>query len=73
MGDGWLMDPEDRWTYRFHRGDMAWVRDPKVFVDMGRAMSDGSPALRRAGDPSDIARPISTKTLGSLTHAMSPL
>ena len=23
----------------------SWVRDPMVFVDMGRAMPDGSPAL----------------------------
>ena len=44
--DGWLMTPgEHRWTYRFHRDDKSWVRDPKVFVDMGRPMSDGSPAL----------------------------
>ena len=40
-----MSDPEDRWTFRFHRDQKAWVRDPKVFVDMGRAMSDGSPAL----------------------------
>ena len=45
MGDGWLMNPEDRWTYRFHRDDKAWVREPRVFVDMGRPMPDGSPAL----------------------------
>jgi len=45
MADGWLSDPETTWTYRFHRDDKAWVRDPKVFVDMGRPMPDGSPAL----------------------------
>ena len=45
MGDGWLMNPEDRWTYRFHRDEKAWVREPRVFVDMGLPMSDGSPAL----------------------------
>ena len=45
MGDGWLSDPETTWTYRFHRDDKSWLRDPKVFVDMGRPMSDGSPAL----------------------------
>ena len=45
MGDGWLMNPEDRWTYRFHRDDKAWLRDHKVFVDMGRPMPDGSPDL----------------------------
>jgi hypothetical protein len=35
----------ERWTYRFHRDERSWVRDPKVFVDMGRPMPDGSPAL----------------------------
>ena len=37
-------DPE-RWTYWSHRDDNSWTRDPKVFVDMGRPMPDGSPAL----------------------------
>tara|TARA_B100001939_G_C16831180_1_gene568759 strand:- start:623 stop:871 length:249 start_codon:yes stop_codon:yes gene_type:complete len=45
MGDGWLKNPSDGWTYRFHRDEKSWVRDPKVFVDMGRLMPDGSPAL----------------------------
>ena len=43
--DGWLMNPSDNWTYRFHRDEKRWVRDQKVFVDMGRPMPDGSPAL----------------------------
>ena len=42
MGDGWLMNPKDRWTYRFHKDENAWVREPKVFVDMGRPMPGGS-------------------------------
>ena len=45
MAEGWLMNPSDRWTYRFHRDEKSWVRDQKVFVDMGRPMPDGSPAL----------------------------
>ena len=45
MGDGWLKNPSDGWTYRFHRDDKSWLRDPKVFVDMGRPMPDRSPAL----------------------------
>ena len=45
MRDGWLKNPMDGWTYRFHRDEKSWVRDPKVFVDMGRGMPDGSPAL----------------------------
>ena len=45
MGDGWLRNPSDGWTYRFHRDDKSWLRDPKVFVDMGKGMPDGAPAL----------------------------
>ena len=33
------------WTYRFHRDEKAWAQDPRVFVDMGRPMTDGSLAL----------------------------
>ena len=44
MGDGWLRNPSDGWTYRFHRDEKSWLRDPMVFVDMGREMSD-APAL----------------------------
>ena len=46
MGDGWLMDPEDRWTYRFHRDDKAWFRDPKVFVDTGIPIPGEPPLLK---------------------------
>ena len=45
MGDGWLRNPKDGWTYRFQRDEKSWLRDPFVFVDKGRAMPDGSPAL----------------------------
>ena len=39
--------PESRTslTYRFQRDEKAWAQDPRVFVDKGRAMPDGSPAL----------------------------
>ena len=40
-----MIYPKDRWTYRFHRDEKAWVREPRVFVDMGRPMPNGSPAL----------------------------
>ena len=45
MRDGWLMNPTDGWTYRFQPDEKSWFRDPRVFVDMGREMPDGSPAL----------------------------
>ena len=43
--DGWLRNPQDGWTYRFQRDEKSWSVDPRVFVDKGRAMPDGSPAL----------------------------
>ena len=32
MREGWLIDGNDYWVWRFHRDDSAWVRDPKVFL-----------------------------------------
>ncbi len=40
-----MRDPETKWAYRFHRDEKSWVRDPMVFVDMGREMPDGEPPL----------------------------
>ena len=48
MADGWLIDGENYWVARFHRDEKAWVRDPKVFVDYGRGMPDGEPALLKS-------------------------
>ena len=45
MGDGWLWNPKDGWTYRFQRYEKSWLQDSFVLVDKGRAMPDGSPAL----------------------------
>ena len=45
MREGWLRNPKDGWTYRFQRDEKSWLQDPFVFVDKGRAMPDGSPAL----------------------------
>ena len=35
MAEGWLIDSNDNWIWRFHRDNSAWVRDPKVFIDRG--------------------------------------
>ena len=43
--EGWLLDPESKWAYRFHRDEKSWIRDPMVFVDMGREMHRGEPPL----------------------------
>ena len=48
MREGWLIDRDDYWIWRFHREEKAWVRDPKVFIDRGRQMPDGPPLLRFA-------------------------
>ena len=41
-----MIDGNDYWARRFHRDDSAWVRDPKVFIDRGRAMPEGPPPLK---------------------------
>ena len=49
MGRKVELNEETRWAYRFHRDEKSWVRDPKVFVDMGRGMPDGSPPFSKQG------------------------
>ena len=44
MREGWLIDRDDCWIWRFWRDESAWVRDPKVFLDRGRLLS-GEEAL----------------------------
>tara|TARA_Y200000002_G_scaffold381891_1_gene397191 strand:+ start:210 stop:494 length:285 start_codon:yes stop_codon:yes gene_type:complete len=46
MRDGWLIDRDGCWIWRFHRDEKAWIRDPKVFIDRGRRMPDGPPLLK---------------------------
>ena len=46
MREGWLIDRDNYWIWRFHRDEKAWVRDPKVFIDRGRQMPDGQPLLK---------------------------
>ena len=46
MLEGWLIDSDDFWIWRFHRDEKAWIRDPKVFIDRSRQMPDGPPLLK---------------------------
>ena len=46
MREGWLIDADDHWIWRFHRDESAWIRDPKVFLDRGRQMPEGPPLLK---------------------------
>ena len=42
--DGWLISPEGKWCYRFHRDPKGWQLYPVIFVDKWEAMPDGSPS-----------------------------
>ena len=46
MREGWLIDRDDCWIWRFWRDESAWVRDPKVFIDRGRVLPEGPPLLK---------------------------
>ena len=51
MAEGWLIDSNDNWIWRFHRDNSAWVRDPKVFIDRGRQMPNGPPNAQWSATP----------------------
>ncbi len=46
--DVWIQDPQEKWSLRFHEDPKSWSAFPFVFVDRGRAMRDGSPALLKS-------------------------
>ncbi len=46
--EGWIRDPEGKWSMRFHRDPKSWERYPFVFMDKGKVMNDGSPALLKS-------------------------
>ena len=48
MQEGWLTGNNNHWSMRFHRDQKSWLRDPYVFVDMGRGMPNGEPALLKS-------------------------
>ncbi len=43
--EGWLKDPDGYWVKRFHHDQASWSGCPRVFVDEGRGMPNGEPAL----------------------------
>ncbi|MFL0730565.1 MAG: DUF1651 domain-containing protein [Prochlorococcus sp.] len=45
---GWLIDPNKHWSLRFHRDQKSCLSSAYVFMDKGRAMADGSPALLKS-------------------------
>ena len=48
MPEGWLLDQDRFWAMRFHRDEKSWIRDPKVFVDLGREMARGEAPLLKS-------------------------
>ena len=47
MEEGWLIDSEDHWIWRFHHDQKGWINnEQKVFIDKGRRTSDGPPLLK---------------------------
>ena len=60
MREGWLIDGDDRWIWRFWRDESAWVRDPKVFLDRGRLLPGEEPLLKEHRYlRKDAAEPVS--------------
>lgn len=48
MPEIWLTDPNRFWCLRFHEDPKSWLQDPHVFVDHGRGMPNGEPALLKS-------------------------
>ncbi len=46
--EGWIKDPQGKWSFRFHRDPNSWGRHPYFFMDKGMAMTDGSPAMLKS-------------------------
>ena len=42
--NAWLISPEGKWCYRFHRDPMSWERYPFIFVDRWSALPNGVPS-----------------------------
>ena len=66
MKEGWLIDQDDCWIWRFWRDETAWVRDPKVFLDRGRLLPGEEPLLKerrylRKNDAEQLWRSLQTQ------------
>ena len=46
MREGWLIDRDDCWIWRFWRDESAWLREPKVFLDRGCLLPGEEPLLK---------------------------
>jgi hypothetical protein len=46
MREGWLIDRDDFWIWRFHRDEKAWIQAPKALVDRDGTTHDAPPLLK---------------------------
>ena len=68
MAEGWLIDRDRHWVCRFHRDENSWIREPRVFVDLGRGMPEGQPR-----NPSGVLMLSRDPLLGGVARGlMSP-
>ena len=54
MEEGWLIDRDDRWIWRFHH-DSTSRNKAGVFIDRGRRMPSGPPLLKERRHLTDRA------------------
>ena len=65
MGEGWLIDSDDRWIWRFHRDQKGWINEPKVFIDRDHLLPDGPPLPKerrhlRKAEAEQLLAPLQT-------------
>ena len=46
--EGCLCDQDGLWHKRFHKDECSWGRYPRMFIDSGRPMPNGEPALLKS-------------------------
>ncbi len=46
--EGWMQDPMGEWSLHFHQDQLSWANNKYVFMDKGKSMNDGSPALLKS-------------------------
>ena len=46
MEEGWLIDSDDLWIWRFRRDQKGWIHEPKVVIDRGRRIPYDPPLLK---------------------------
>ena len=55
MKEGWLIDRDDCWIWRFHQDSTSRNNKSGVFIDRGRQMPEGPPLLKERRHLTDRA------------------